>query len=94
MNKQSLVNELSVKSEITKKASEQYVSDILDIIMETVAKGEDISITGFGKFSKQEVKGREGVSKLQGVEKAWKTEDSHRVAFSAGKLFKEKVKGI
>ena len=92
MNKQQLVSALSEKSEITKKASEQYITDIFDIIMETVAQGDDISLVGFGKFSKQATKGKEGVSKLQGVEKAWKTEDSYRVAFSAGKLFKDKVK--
>ena len=67
MNKQQLVSALSEKSEITKKASEQYITDIFDIIMETVAQGDDISLVGFGKFSKQATKGKEGVSKLQGV---------------------------
>lgn len=94
MNKQELINKLHEVTGFSKKDSEKFLTSFTEVIEDTVAIGEDVSLTGFGKFSKQEVKGREGVSKLQGVEKAWKTEDSHMPKFSAGKLFKDKVKGL
>ena len=92
MNKQQLVAELSIKSEITKKEAEKHVTNLFDIIMETVAVGEDVKVVGFGKFEKKETKGRKGVSKLQGVEKPWKTEDSFKPYFDPSKAFEDKVK--
>jgi len=92
LNKQELINEIAVRTGFSKKDSEIFVGAFTGTVMDTVAKAEKVLLVGFGGFEKKETKGREGVSKLQGTEKAWKTEDSFRPAFSPSKAFKDMVK--
>ena len=56
MNKQQLVAELSIKSEITKKDAEKHITNLFDIIMETTSSGENVKIVGFGGFEKKPTK--------------------------------------
>lgn len=92
MNKQQLISELSTRTNLSKKDTEIFVTTFTEVVGDTIASNEDVLIVGFGKFFKQATKGRTGVSKLQGEEKAWKTEDSFKPAFSPGKQLKDKVK--
>jgi DNA-binding protein HU-beta len=103
MNKQEMitavqnkVNEgiVDKKDMYSKPVVEKFITAIFETIKEAVVKDETVSVPGFGKFKKRLSKGREGTSKLGGVEKAWKTEDSYKPVFSASKLFEDKVKGI
>ena len=94
-NKKDLINALAEKSEITKKDAEKHITNLLDIIMESVANDETVKIIGFGSFEKKPVKGTSG--KIQFGERkgeTWTTEDSFKVKFSAGKLFSDKVAGV
>jgi DNA-binding protein HU-beta len=93
MNKQQLINTISEKTILSKKDTETSITTFAEVVGDTIASNEDVLIIGFGKFFKQATKGRTGVSKLQGEEKVWKTEDSFKPAFSAGKQLKEKIKG-
>jgi DNA-binding protein HU-beta len=89
MNKGELVDQVAKKASVTKKAAEQIVTATIDTIMETVADGEKVTLVGFGTFEPRERKAREGRNP--------KTGDKMEIpattvpAFSAGKMFKEKV---
>lgn len=91
MVKKELIKEIATRKEMKASLVEEILVAMDEIIIETVAKGEDVK-TGLGTFKKKETKGREGVSRLGGEEKAWKTEDSYKPAFTPNKQFKESVK--
>lgn len=55
--------------------------------MEQLKETGKVIIPGFGSFKTAVQKGREGVSKMGGVEKAWKTEDKVVVKFSQSDKF-------
>ena len=61
LNKATLTEIISVKYGFSKKRSEQLFENILEIIKQRLAEGEDVLISGFGKFSvidKRERRGR------------------------------------
>lgn len=91
MVKKELIKEIATRKEMKVSVIEDILSTMDEIITETIARGEDVK-TGLGTFKRKETKGREGVSKIGGVEKAWKTEDSFKPTFTANKQFKESVK--
>jgi DNA-binding protein HU-beta len=93
MNKKQFIDALAEKNGITKKEAEVRLTSVIELIEEVTAK-EKLQIVGFGNFESKFVPGREGVSKLHGVEKPWKTEDSYKPVFHAGKEFENKVNGL
>jgi len=95
-----LVEVLNEKKEenapkITKKSTEFFMETFLDLIMDTVASGEPLKIVDFGNFEKKETKGREGIIQV-GEKKGqeFKSENSWKVTFKAGKKFKDMAKGV
>ena len=50
MNKVEMVNAISVKADCTKKDAAKYLDAVVETITETLAKGEKISLVGFGSF--------------------------------------------
>lgn len=50
MRKSDLINEVFNRSSVSKKQCEEVVSSLFDVILETLSKGEEVSITGFGNF--------------------------------------------
>ena len=94
MNKTELIKGVANKLEAKQTEIGTIVENIFEEIKNAIASGEEISICGFGKFVRKEVKGREGVCKIPTANgKAWKTEDSYGISFKPGKEFKELVKG-
>jgi DNA-binding protein HU-beta len=89
MNKGELVDAVAAKANITKKQADEVISAFLEVVTEAVANGEKITLVGFGSFERRERSEREGRNpKTQEI----MTIPATRVpAFSAGKLFKEKV---
>lgn len=98
MNKKDLVSAISEKSGFTKKDSEIILNATLDTITEALATKEDISLTGFGKFSTR-VQGakpaREGVNPRKPEEKLQIPAQPEKVVptFKFGKSVKEIVAG-
>ncbi len=91
MNKEQLINAIAQKTTITKRDASQILDALSDTIMEAVAEGEKITLVGFGTFEPRERKERPGRNPKTGEPM---TIPATRVpAFSAGKLFKEKVAG-
>lgn len=91
MNKATLVEELMKAADIeVKKQAVNAVEAIFDIITKTLAKGEEVAITGFGTFKVAKRAARAGVNP--------KTGEKIQIAattvpkFKAGKLLKEAVK--
>jgi integration host factor subunit alpha len=58
--KQSIVNEISETVEIPTKKSLSAVESLIEIIKTTLGSGEDVMISGFGKFCVNEKAQRKG----------------------------------
>lgn len=61
MTKKDLFENVSSCCDIPRKEAEQAVESVLDIIKETLASGEELKVSGFGKFAvhlKRDRKGR------------------------------------
>jgi integration host factor subunit alpha len=54
MTKADLVEEISLKTEFTKKESAEIVESVFDLVKSTLADGEKIKIAGFGNFEVKE----------------------------------------
>lgn len=50
LTKDKLIARLQTQIGMTKPESHQMVDRVLEIMKETLAKGEDVLISGFGKF--------------------------------------------
>jgi len=82
MNKAKLVEVVAGKLEVSKAEAGRVVDTVIGSILDGVVADGEAVVPGLGKLKVVDVKGREGVSKLQGVEKAWKTEDSKKIKLS------------
>ena len=89
MNKGELVDQVAEKATVTKKQADAVISATIETIMEAVSSGDKVTLVGFGSFESRERKEREGRNPKTGNKM---TIPATKVpAFSAGKLFKEKV---
>lgn len=50
LSKSDLVKEISDRTESTKAATERFIESFQDVIMEAVAEGKDVRLTGFAAF--------------------------------------------
>lgn len=91
MNKGELVARIADEVDLSQKQVEHVLTEFLEEIKKQVAKGEKVTLTGFGTFSKRHRKGRVGRNPRTGEE--IKIAASSVPAFSAGKQFKDTVKG-
>ena len=53
MNKAELIDELSTHFEGNRRQAQQALDAVVDTVTRHVAKGEDVAITGFGKFHRR-----------------------------------------
>ena len=60
LTKASILETVSAKNGWTVKQSLEYVDLLLDIMKSTLASGEDLLISGFGKFTVKEKRERRG----------------------------------
>lgn len=89
MNKAELIAELTEKTGLTKKENEKVLNALLETITEQLAKGEKISLVGFGTFEvrhRAERMGRNPKTMEEIVIPA-----SKAPSFKAGKALKEAV---
>ena len=94
MNKQELVASMALKSELTKKDSAKALEAFEETVMETLAKGEKVSMMGFGTFKITEQKGKEGVMRqADKTEIPWKSETKNVPKFKASQALNDAVKG-
>jgi DNA-binding protein HU-beta len=89
MNKSELVDEISQKTNVSKKEADAILTAMLEEIVAAVASGNKITLVGFGSFEPRERQAREGRNPKTGETM---TIPATRVpGFSAGKSFKDKV---
>jgi integration host factor subunit alpha len=60
LTKSLITDSIAEQNGFTKKKSAETVETILEIIKSTLASGEDVLISGFGKFCVKEKKERKG----------------------------------
>ena len=60
MNRQDLAAAMAEKTNISKKAMNEAIGALMEVVEETLAKGEKISIVGLGTFEVRERAAREG----------------------------------
>lgn len=92
MTKQEFVNEVASKSGLSSRDAARAVDAFLDSITDTLRRGEEVSFTGFGKFSTQHRAARQGVNPRNPGEKVTIPEATVP-KFSAGSQLKSAVKG-
>ncbi len=51
MNKKELVEQLAKRTGFTKKDARTALDSIVEVITDALARGEEVTITGFGKFA-------------------------------------------
>jgi len=68
MNKQMLVDSISVKSGLSKKDSESALTATLETIVSVVASNQKVAITGFGTWEKKIRAARKGHNPKTGEE--------------------------
>lgn len=91
MTKQEFVDKIASKTDMSRREAADAVDAVLDSITETLRSGGEINFTGFGKFSTQHRKERQGVNPRNPSEKV--TIPAATVPkFSAGSSLKQAVK--
>lgn len=92
MNKADLANIIAGQLKISKKLGEDFVAAFEEIVTRALAKGEEVTIAGFGTFSARPRKGRIGVNPQNPKEPI--TIPTVTVPkFKAGKALKDTLKG-
>ena len=90
MNKEELVQEVSKKAKVTQKEAAEVLNGLVETVQKTVAKGEKVTLVGFGTFESRKRAKRTGRNPQTGKE--IKIAAKKVPAFSAGKKFRELVK--
>ncbi|MDD3607217.1 MAG: HU family DNA-binding protein [Candidatus Moranbacteria bacterium] len=90
MNKSDVINAVAERTGLHKKDAEGAVDAVIDIITETLQKGDSVAFTGFGTFQVSRRAARDGVNPATG-EKI-KISAVTVPKFKAGKSLKDAVK--
>ncbi len=91
MNKKMLIDVVSEKLGTTKKDAGAALDAIVEAIIEAVAEGQEVSISGFGKFGVSERAEREGRNPATGESIVIPASKSPK--FKAATAFKTAVNG-
>ena len=89
MNKTELIERVALQADVPEAEAKRYFEAFEGVVTEALRGGEEVRITGFGKFYVREQKAREGVNP--------QTKDKISIpakkvpAFSAGNTFKESI---
>jgi len=89
MNKAQLVAEVANQTGLTRKASRETVDAITSAITESLARGEKVTLVGFGSFKMMRRRSRRGRNPQTGQEIQIPAKDVPK--FQAGKKLKEVV---
>lgn len=91
MNRKQLIDALATKTGSTKTDAEKFIAAFIDVVTETLAAGDDISLVGFGTFEVRERAARTGRNPATGAE--LKIGASKSPAFKPGAPLKAAVNG-
>ncbi len=91
MNKGDLIAQVSADADLSKRVATEAVDAVIDTIKRSVAKGEKVSIPGFGSFEKRLRAPRTARNPQTGAK--IKIPATSVPAFKAGSEFKAQVSG-
>lgn len=91
MNRKELIEALAAKTESTKADAERNVGAMIDIISDTLKKGDSLTLVGFGTFEVRKRAARTGRNPKTGEE--LKIKAAKVPAFKAGATLKATVNG-
>ncbi len=91
MNRKELIDALANKTGSTKADAERNIAAIIEVITDTLKKGDSISLVGFGTFEVRKRAARTGRNPATGAE--LKIKASKQPAFKAGATLKAAVNG-
>lgn len=90
MNKQELIKQLAAHAEVTNRQATVMVDSLINIVMESVAKGEQVKLTGFGIFESRVRQARKRRNPQTG--ELIDVPETVVPVFKAGQEFKEMVR--
>jgi len=89
MNKSELIEAVAAKSGLTKADSERALKGMIETVTDTLKKGEQVTLIGFGTFLVRERKARQGRNPRTG--ETIQIKAANNPAFKAGKALKDAV---
>ena len=89
MNKSELIAALAEKTEVSKKDAEKALNAFVDVVSDSLAKGDKVQLIGFGTFDVKARPARTARNPRTGAE--IKIAATKAPAFKAGKALKDKV---
>ena len=90
MNKAQLIEAVAKAAKLTKTDAEMALNTALDVIKKSVKKGDDVTLIGFGTFTRSKRKARIGRNPQTGKE--IKIPAMTVPKFRAGREFKDAVR--
>lgn len=90
MNKTELINEVAEKTGFTKKDVTHVIDSVFDVIQESLGRGENVQLVGFGNFEIRERAARRGRNPQTG--EVIEIAASRVPAFKAGKNLREGIR--
>lgn len=89
MNKSELIDAVSAKAGLTKADTDRAFKAFVEVITESMAKGDSVALVGFGTFLVRERQARSGRNPRTGETISIKS--AKIPAFKAGKALKDAV---
>lgn len=89
MNKSELISAIAEKADVTKVQADAVFGAFVDVLVETLKKGDKVIVPGFGSFEAKQRAARTGVNPKTGEKIAIAA--SVAPAFKAGKGFKDQL---
>ncbi len=90
MNKTDLIEEIADEAKASKSEAQRFFEAFEDVVTSELKKGEDIQITGFGKFYVQKREAREGINPQ--TKEKMNIPASKVPKFTAGNSLKDAIK--
>ncbi len=91
MNKTELIEAIAKDSGLSRADSARAIDSLVNTVQKTLKKGDEVAITGFGKFSVAKRGARNGRNPATGA--ALKIKASKAPKFTAGATLKASVSG-
>ena len=89
MNKNELIKATADKCEVSATEAELIINGALELVMNTIAKGEEVKLSGFGVFELKERAARIGTNPSTNVK--IEIPASKSVSFKVSKAYKAKL---
>ncbi|MFM5929809.1 MAG: HU family DNA-binding protein [Novosphingobium sp.] len=91
MNNSELADQVATSLELTKADAKKAVDAVIAAITDAAARGDEVSLSAFGKFKVKHTAAREGRNPATG--ETIKIAASKKLTFSAAKAIKDRLNG-